>query len=63
MEFFSSNIKKFLYSVKRKLSYILSKESISYISENRTLHFSAQALKRKEIHPGKIYYTLGSFRP
>ena len=40
-----------------KNPYILSKESFSYISENGTLKFSAQALKIKELHPGKIYYT------
>ena len=31
-----------------KISYIFSKESLSYISGNRTLHFSAQALKIKK---------------
>ena len=37
-----------------------SKESLSCISENRTLEFSAEAQKIKEIHPRKIYYTLGN---
>ena len=31
-----------------KISHIFSKESLSYISGNRTLHFSAQALKIKK---------------
>ena len=35
----------------------------SYTSENGTLHFSAQAQKTKEIHPGKIYHTSGNENP
>ena len=35
----------------------------SYTSENGTLHFSAQARKTKEIHPGKIYHTSGNENP
>ena len=43
--------------------YILSKESISYISEDGTLQFLIQALKIKELHPGKIYDTSGNEKP
>ena len=43
-----------------KISYIFSKESFSYISKKETLHFSAQALKIKELNPRKIYYTPGN---
>ena len=46
-----------------KNSYIFSKESISYISENGTLHFSAHARKVKEIFSWKIYYTSGNEDP
>ena len=49
MELSSSNIKKFLYFLKRKL--------FSYTCGNRTLHFSAQARNITEIHPEKISYT------
>ena len=52
MELSSSNIKK--------TSYIFSKESFSYISEKRTLHFSDQAQKNKTIHPKKISYFSGN---
>ena len=48
MELSSSNIKKFLYFLKRKL--------FSYTCGNRTLHFSAQARNITEIHPEKISY-------
>ena len=43
MKLTSSNIKK--------ISYIFSKESFSFISGNGTLHFSAQALKIKKNPP------------
>ena len=55
-EFSSSNIFK-------KNSYIVSKESISYISQNGTLHFSAQALKIKKLYLRKIYYASGNENP
>ena len=48
MELSSSNIKN---------SYIFSKESFSYISENETLHFSPQAREIKKVHVKKISYT------
>ena len=43
MELSSSNIKK--------IGHIFSKESISYISDKETLHFSAQAIKIKQLYP------------
>ena len=46
-----------------KIPYIISKESFSYIFENGTLQFSVQALKIKELHPRKIYYTSGNKDP
>ena len=57
-------LKKFLYflifseielssSSIKKIPHIFSKEGISYISENGTLHFSVEAQKIKEIHSGK----------
>ena len=54
MEFFdSSNIKILLYFLKRKLFYI---------SRGETLHFSAEAQKKKKkIYPEKISYTLENF--
>ena len=36
---------------------------MSYISENGTLQFPAEALKIKELHPGKIYYIPGKEDP
>ena len=50
-ELSSSNNKKFLYTLQ---------ESLSFISENGTIQFSAQAPKIKELHPRKIYYTSGN---
>ena len=52
IELSSSNIK----------SYILSKESICYISGNGTLHFSGQTWEIK-VHPKKIYCTSGNRSP
>ena len=57
--------KKFLIFFPRKIrsekiSYIFSKESFSYISGNEILHFSAQALRIKKIHPDKISYASGN---
>ena len=54
-----STWKKFLIFPEMELfsSYIFSKESISYISKNGTLHFSSEEIKIKKHHPGKIYYT------
>ena len=61
------NIKKillfFCVSGNGSFSYIFLKKSFSYISENSTLHFSAQALKIKELHPRKIYYASGNGNP
>ena len=37
-----------------KKYYVFSKESISYISENRTLHFSSQAQRIKKSTPGEF---------
>ena len=55
MELSSSNIKKNSYILsKESFSYIFSKESFSYISGNGTLHFSAQAQKRKKTTPRKV---------
>ena len=51
MKLSSSNIAKIL---------ILSQNSIS---QNRTLQFSAQALKIKELHPRKIYCTSRNGNP
>ena len=36
---------------------------LSYISTNKTLHFSARVLKIKEVHPGKICYASGNRNP
>ena len=47
----------------KKNYYIFSKESISYISENGTLHFSVQVWELKEIHPEKISYISGNENP
>ena len=49
---------KFFFKITRseKVSYIFSKESFSYISENETLHFSTQALKIKKTHAERISY-------
>ena len=48
-ELSSSNIKKKSYMLsKESFYYILSKVRFSYISENRTLHFSAQVLRIKK---------------
>ena len=55
MELSSSNIKK--------IGHIFSKESVSHISDKRTLHFSAQAIKIKELYPRKSYFTLGNENP
>ena len=47
-----------------KYSYILSKESFTYISGNRNLQEPAQAQKKKEKStPGKISYTSGNENP
>ena len=46
-----------------KYSYILSKESFTYISGNRNLQQPAQAQKKKKSTPGKISYTSGSKNP
>ena len=46
-----------------KISYILSKESYSYISGNRTLLFSVQCREIKKIHPEKISYTSSNENP
>ena len=48
-------LKKFLYSSKRKLPLYFSKESISYISKNEALHFSAQARKIKNNPRGEKF--------
>ena len=59
-----SKRKLFLYSRERNfLALVKKKEIIFYISRNGTLHFSAQALKLKEIHSGKIYCTSGNGNP
>ena len=42
---------------------LFQKERFSNISENGTLHFSAQDRRMKDIHPGKIYYTSGNGNP
>ena len=47
----------FLVLVLKKIPHIFSKENLYYISENGTLQFSGQALKIKELHSRKIYYT------
>ena len=47
----------------KKKSYIFSKESLSDISGNGTLYFSAQAWKIKKIHPEKISYISGNGNP
>ena len=45
-----------------KFYYIFSKESFFYISRGETLHFSAEAQKKKKkIYPEKISYTLENF--
>ena len=36
------------FNILKKIAHIFSKESISYISENRTLHFSAQSQEDPE---------------
>ena len=54
MEFFSSNIKKFLYFLKRKLSL--------YFQKNPTL-FSPSTKNKKKIHPDKLSYTSGNGNP
>ena len=63
MELSSSNIKKMSYFLKRKLSYIFSKESFSYIPGNGTQHFSAQDRKTKKIQLEIFFYTLGNRNP
>ena len=47
----------------KKNYYIFSKESISYIYENGTLHFSVQVWELKEIHTEKISYISGNENP
>ena len=56
MDLSSSDIKKFLYSLKYKnhLFYIFSKERFSYISRNETLNFSAQVQRIKKSTPRKF---------
>ena len=56
MHFYSQNPQNFLKFPETELSSssIFSKESFSYISGNGNLHFSVEAWKIKEIHPGKI---------
>ena len=64
MKLSSSNVKKILIFSQRKafliLPYIFSKEKISCISGNETLHFSAQDRKITKIHHDKISYTSGN---
>ena len=47
----------------KKIFYIFSKESFSYIFGNGTLHFSVKAREIKKIHPEKISYTSGNRNP
>ena len=62
--FLAQNIKKVPYIFsKESFYYILSKEGLSYISKNGNLQFSAQALKIKELHLGKIDYDSGNRNP
>ena len=53
----------FLALILKERKPIFSKESLSYISGNGTLHFSPQAVKIKEIHPEKISCILGNENP
>ena len=60
--------RKFLIFFPKKIcseniSYMFSKESFSDISGNRTLHYSAQALKIKKICPEEISYASGNGNP
>ena len=55
MELSSSNIKKIILFSQKKYFLIFPR--------NGTMHFSAQALKRKELHLGKIYYPSGNEDP
>ena len=54
MKFSSSNIKKKLYFLKRKLFLYYPKETFSYISGNTTLHFSAQDQRIQKSTPKKF---------
>ena len=47
----------------KKNFHTFLKESISYISENESLHFLVQAEKIKQIHLRKIYYSSGNRSP
>ena len=61
MELSSSNITKIPYTFSKKAFLIYSqRKGFSYISQNGTIHLSAQALKIKEIHLRKISYTSGN---
>ena len=56
MELSSSNITKVLIFSQKKASLIFSqKESFSYISDNRTLHFSVQAREIEKNPSGKNF--------
>ena len=48
---------------KESFCYIFPKEKFSFISGNKTLHFSDQDLKIKQILPDKISYTSGNGNP
>ena len=54
MEFSSSNIKKFLYFLKREL--------FLYFQKNPTL-FSPSKKNKNKIHPDKLSYTSGNGNP
>ena len=54
-ELSSSNIKKIILFSQKKDFLIFPR--------NGTMHFSAQALERKELHLGKIYYPSGNEDP
>ena len=45
----------------KKISYIFSKESFSYNSGNRTLHFSAQARKKYPLQENFLYSSIKRF--
>ena len=55
LNFLSQILQKIPYIFsKESFSFIFSEESISYISKNEILQFSAQALKKKDLIPGKF---------
>ena len=64
MKLSSSNIKKIPYIfLKESFSYIFSKDSFSYIYKNRTLQFSAQAMKIKGLYPAENFLCFKKWKP